>query len=60
MGSNTIRSTSMGVSTGKPITIHPSLNMYNHPNFEPLDYAVYAAGRYGLRLVIPLTYVDIT
>lgn len=57
MGANTIRSISLGVSTGKSITIHPSLSEYDDTNFGPLDYAIYAATRYGLRLIIPLTYV---
>ena len=55
MGANTIRSTTLGVSVGHPLTISPSLGVFDEEALKRVDYAVYAAGTYGLRLIIPLT-----
>lgn len=55
MGATTIRSTTLGVSVGHPLSINPSLGVFNEEALRRVDYAVYAAGTYGLRLIIPLT-----
>lgn len=55
MGATTIRSTTLGVSIGHPLAISPSLGNFSEGALRIVDYAVYAAGTYGLRLVIPLT-----
>lgn len=33
----------------------PSLDKYNSQAFEHIDYALYAARSYGVKLVVPLT-----
>lgn len=55
MGATTIRSTTLGVSVGHPLSISPSLGVFSEEALRRVDYAVYAAGTYGLRLIIPLT-----
>jgi mannan endo-1,4-beta-mannosidase len=35
--------------------VQPGLNTYNDAAFDAIDYALYAAREYGLRVVIPLT-----
>ena len=55
MGATVVRSHTLGVSTGNPDSIEPSLGTFNDHAFAPIDYAVAEAGRLGLRLVIPLT-----
>ncbi|GAA5840838.1 hypothetical protein JCM9279_001235 [Rhodotorula babjevae] len=51
MGGNTIRSHTLGVSK----TLWPDAWSTNNAAFDPIDYAIYAARNYGLRLIIPLT-----
>ncbi|HEX2858107.1 MAG TPA: carbohydrate binding domain-containing protein [Propionibacteriaceae bacterium] len=55
MGATVVRSHTLGVSTGNPDSVEPSLGTFNENAFAPIDYAVAEAGRLGLRLVIPLT-----
>jgi uncharacterized protein YggE len=55
MGANTIRSTTLGVSVGNAKSVWPAANQPNEAAFQAIDYAIMAANRYGLRLVIPLT-----
>lgn len=38
-----------------PLSVEPSLNTFNDAAFDIIDYALYAAREYGLRVVIPLT-----
>lgn len=54
MGATSIRSTTLGVSVGHPLTVNPSLGIFNEEALARIDYAVWAAGTYGLRLIIPL------
>ncbi|TNY24545.1 glycoside hydrolase superfamily [Rhodotorula diobovata] len=55
MGGNTIRSHTLGVSTGHSKTLWPDAWNTNNDAFDSIDYAIYAARNYGLRLIIPLT-----
>ncbi|KAL8286423.1 hypothetical protein RQP46_004440 [Phenoliferia psychrophenolica] len=55
MGGNTIRSHTLGVSTGNSLSVWPSNGNTNNAAFDAIDYAIFAARNYGLRLVIPLT-----
>ncbi|GAA5910192.1 hypothetical protein JCM8208_006754 [Rhodotorula glutinis] len=55
MGGNTIRSHTLGVSTGHSKTLWPDAWSTNNAAFDSIDYAIYAARNYGLRLIIPLT-----
>ncbi|GAA5969798.1 hypothetical protein JCM11641_008044 [Rhodosporidiobolus odoratus] len=51
MGGNTIRSHSLGVS----MTLWPKAWQTNEAAWDTIDYSIYAAREYGLRLIIPLT-----
>jgi mannan endo-1,4-beta-mannosidase len=55
MGAKTIRSQTLGVSTGNPLSLMPDLGIVNQEAFKTIDWSVYQARQHGLRLVIPLT-----
>lgn len=55
MGATTIRSTTLGVSVGHPLAISPTLGTFNEDAIRVVDFAIYAASTYGIRLIIPLT-----
>eukprot|EP01105_Mastigella_eilhardi_P010665 TRINITY_DN2483_c1_g1_i1.p1 TRINITY_DN2483_c1_g1~~TRINITY_DN2483_c1_g1_i1.p1 ORF type:complete len:445 (-),score=112.24 TRINITY_DN2483_c1_g1_i1:76-1410(-) len=55
MGAQVVRAHTVGVSTGCSKSFEASLDTYNSVAADYIDYAVYAAGKAGLKLVIPLT-----
>lgn len=55
MGATVVRSHTLGISTGDPHSLEPSLDHFNDAAFGPIDHAVAAARREGLHLVVPLT-----
>ncbi|GAA5870676.1 hypothetical protein JCM8547_005027 [Rhodosporidiobolus lusitaniae] len=57
MGSNTIRIHTCGISVGpqNPYTFEPSLGVFSEEVARHRDYVLYAAGEYGLRVILPLT-----
>ncbi|GAA5869600.1 hypothetical protein JCM3774_005491 [Rhodotorula dairenensis] len=55
MGATTVRAHTLGVSTGHPLTLWPSAYNTNSAAWETIDYSIWAARNYGLRLIIPLT-----
>ncbi|RDL42136.1 Glycoside hydrolase family 5 protein [Venustampulla echinocandica] len=55
MGASLIRSQTLGVSVGNPLSLMPSLGVYNDAAFEPMDWAVFQARQHGLRILPPLT-----
>ena len=55
MGARTIRSQTLGVSTGNPLSIMPTLGQVNEQAFATIDWTVYQAGQHGIRIVAPLT-----
>lgn len=55
MGSTVVRSHTLGVSTGNPLSFEPRLNEWNLNALAHVDYAIYRAGQLGLKLIIPLT-----
>ncbi|KAK0734872.1 glycoside hydrolase superfamily [Lasiosphaeria miniovina] len=55
MGGTAIRAHTLGVSTGNPLSLVPAPGQVNKQAFEPIDWAVWQAREYGLRLLIPLT-----
>jgi len=55
MGGTMIRSHTLGVSTGNPLSLMPAAGKVNEEAFSAIDWAVYQARQYGLRLMIPLT-----
>lgn len=55
LGGTMIRSHTLGVNLGNPLTVMPQLGQVNEAAFEAIDWAVYQAGLYGIRLLVPLT-----
>jgi mannan endo-1,4-beta-mannosidase len=55
LGGTMIRAHTLGVSTGNPLSVMPALGEINEQAFESIDWAVYQARQYGLRLLVPLT-----
>lgn len=54
MGALTVRSQSLGVSVGTPLSVMPELGVINHDAFEAIDWAIYQAREHGLRVIMPL------
>ena len=54
MGAHAIRSQTLGVSVGNPLSLEPELNVFNDEAFDTIDYAVYQARTHGLRIFAPL------
>lgn len=55
MGAKTIRSQTLGVSTGNPLSLMPTLGVVNEEAFATIDWAIFQARQHGLRIIIPLT-----
>jgi len=54
MGARTIRSQTLGISVGNPLSLMPSLNEWNEKAFEAIDWAIFQARQHGLRVQVPL------
>ena len=50
-----VRSHTLGISTGNPLSFEPALDVFNGSALLAADYAIAAAEAAGLRLVVPLT-----
>ena len=55
MGGTVVRAHTLGISTGNPLSLEPSLGVWNKKAFESIDYAIKTARDYGIRLIIPFT-----
>lgn len=55
LGGTAIRAHTLGVSVGHPLTVMPSPGEVNRQAFDTIDWAVYQAREYGIRLMVPLT-----
>ncbi|GJN94537.1 hypothetical protein Rhopal_007620-T1 [Rhodotorula paludigena] len=57
MGANTVRLHTCGVSIGanNPYNLEPSNNVWPDVAWDIHDYVIYAAGQYGLRVIMPLS-----
>lgn len=55
MGAHLIRSQTLGVSVGNPLSLMPTLGTYNEAAFASMDWAVFQARQHGLRIIAPLT-----
>ena len=55
LGPTLVRSHSIGISTGNPLSYEPSLGVFNETALLSADRAIAEAERLGLRLIIPLT-----
>lgn len=56
MGANTVRSLTLGVSTGHRLSVWPSKGETNDDAFESIDYAIGTARHYGIRCVKSTSY----
>ncbi|KAF8588241.1 glycoside hydrolase family 5 protein [Ramaria rubella] len=54
MRGTTIRGHTLGISVGNPLSVEPSLDVFNEAAYESIDFAIMVARIYGLKLVIPL------
>ncbi|GAA5828292.1 hypothetical protein JCM11251_006183 [Rhodosporidiobolus azoricus] len=55
MGGNTIRAHTLGASTGHSKSLWPKAWETNAAAWDTIDYSIWAAREYGLRLIIPLS-----
>ncbi|KAK1764347.1 glycoside hydrolase [Phialemonium atrogriseum] len=55
LGGTAIRAHTLGVSVEHPLSVMPSPGQVNEKAFDTIDWAVYQAREYGLRLLVPLT-----
>lgn len=54
MGARTIRSQTLGVSVGNPLSVEPDLGVFNEAAFDTIDWTVYQARQHGIRIFAPL------
>ena len=54
LGARTIRSQTLGVSVGNPLSLMPKLGHFNDKAFETIDFTIYQAREHGLRIIMPL------
>lgn len=55
LGGTAIRAHTLGVNAGHALSVMPSAGQVNEKAFDTIDWAVYQAREYGLRLLVPLT-----
>jgi hypothetical protein len=54
LGGRTIRSQSLGVSVGNPLSLMPALGEWNEEAFETIDWTMFQARQHGIRIQMPL------
>jgi mannan endo-1,4-beta-mannosidase len=54
MGARVARAQTMGDTLGCPLCVEPELGKFNEAAFQASDYALAAAKRNGIRIIIPL------
>ncbi|KAI0164949.1 glycoside hydrolase superfamily [Xylariaceae sp. FL1272] len=54
LGGTMIRGHTLGISVGNPLSVWPEAGVVNDEAFDIIDWAVYQAGQYGIRLLVPL------
>jgi hypothetical protein len=55
MGDTVVRCDTCGTSTGNPLSVEPSLDVFNQTALRHIDYFVAQAEQHGIRLDMPLT-----
>jgi len=53
-GGSLIRSQTLGVSVGNPLSLWPTITTRNPQAFDTIDWAIYQARQHGLRIQMPL------
>ena len=59
IGARTVRSQTLGVSVGHPLSVMPRLGEVNEEAFENMDWAIREARRTGVRVFAPLVSVGV-
>lgn len=54
LGARTIRSQSLGISVGNPLSLMPALGEWNEDAFETIDWTMFQARQHGIRIQVPL------
>ena len=54
MGAKLIRSQTLGVSVGNPLSMMPTQGVVNEQAFATMDWAIFQARQHGLRIMAPL------
>ena len=54
LGGTMLRTHTLGVSLGNPLSERPGERQVNKDAFDAIDWAVYQARQYGVRLMVPL------
>lgn len=49
MRGTTIRGHTLGISVGNPLSVEPSLDVFNEAAYESIDFAILAARIYGIK-----------
>jgi len=55
LGISVVRSHSMGISTGNPLSFEPTFNVFNDSALDAADYAIYIGQQLNIYFIIPLT-----
>lgn len=55
LGATVIRSHTLGVSSGLSKSLRPSNNTLNPEAWDPIDYSVFMAKKYNIKLIVPFT-----
>ncbi|TDL25766.1 glycoside hydrolase [Rickenella mellea] len=50
----TVRGHTLGISVGNPLSVEPSLGVFNNAAYEAIDFAILVARIYNVKLYIPL------
>lgn len=54
MRATVVRGHTLGVSFGNPLSVEPSLDVFNEEAYKSIDFAILVARIYGIKLLIPL------
>ncbi len=55
-----VRSHTLAISFGSPLTIEPSLDVFNDAAYESIDFAIMAARLYGLKVLLFYILVELS
>jgi mannan endo-1,4-beta-mannosidase len=50
MRGTTVRGHTLGISVGNPLSVEPSLDVFNEAAYESIDFAILAARIYGIKV----------
>lgn len=50
MHGSMVRGHTLGISVGNPLSVEPSLDVFNNAAYESIDFAILAARVYGIKV----------